>query len=61
MIYGSQNSSRKDLLKLKVALILHKMGVKHPNIQEDVYNIMGIYVSSYYYYDNKLGVFSYIP
>lgn len=49
------------MLKLRVALILHKMGVKHPNIQEDVYNIMGIYVSSYYYYDNKLGVFSYIP
>ena len=61
MIYGSHHSSRSNLLKLRVALILHKMGVKHPNIQEDVYNIMGIYVSSYYYYDNKLGVFSYIP
>lgn len=61
MIYGSIYSSRRDLLKLKVALILHKIGVKHPNIQEDAYNIMGIYVSSYYYYDNKLGVFSYIP
>jgi hypothetical protein len=60
MFYGNETPRTTRMIKLKVILLLYKLGVRHPNMQQDHYDIMGLQINSYYYYDTNTQIFYYI-